>query len=105
MQNVWYILIHVSLGMIGWKIFVWSNLGVLAAIAACGAVQIWPMYELHRITWPRFDAMRRSLGDARQRRRETRDYWIRMGRLYAFRSCAYAVITLFVAWLMRTAGI
>jgi hypothetical protein len=41
------------------------------------------------------------LKDLEHRMKETRGYWIRMGRLYLFRSCAYALLTLFVAWLMR----
>lgn len=101
MQNVWYILIHVSLGMIGWEIFTFTNLGVLSAMAACAAVQAWPMWELHKIAWPRFDEMRSRQTGAEKRRKETRDYWFRMGRLYFFRISAYAVLTLFVAWLMR----
>ena len=31
MQTIWYVLIHVSLGLIGWKIFTITNQGVLAA--------------------------------------------------------------------------
>ena len=44
----------------------------------------------------------RRTGSVSQKK-ETRDYWTRMGRLYLFRSCAYALLTLFVAWLMRGA--
>ena len=103
MQTIWYVLIHVSLGLIGWKIFTFTNQGVLAAFAACAGVQAWPMYEMYRLTWEKFDSMRsRRTGSASQKK-ETRGYWIRMGRLYLFRSCAYALLTLFVAWLMRGA--
>ena len=101
MQTIWYILIHVSLGLIGWKIFTFTNQGVLAAFAACAGVQAWPMYEMYRITWEKFDSMRARHTGAERRKKETRAYWIRMGRLYLFRSCAYALLTLFVAWLMR----
>ena len=101
MQTIWYILIHVSLGLIGWKIFTFTNQGVLAAFAACAGVQAWLMYEMYRITWEKFDSMRARLSGAEHRKKETRAYWIRMGRLYLFRSCAYALLTLFVAWLMR----
>ena len=101
MQSVWYILIHVSLGLIGWKVFTFTNLGVLAAMAACAGVQAWPMYELHKIAWPRFEAMRGAIADPAKRREETRGYLLRMGRLYIFRISAYAILTLFIAWLMR----
>ena len=101
MQTIWYILIHVSLGLIGWKIFTFTNQGVLAAFAACAGVRAWPMYEMYRITWEKFDSMRARLTGAEHRKKATRAYWIRMGRLYLFRSCAYALLTLFVAWLMR----
>lgn len=101
MANVWYILIHISLGLIGWQVFAFTNLGVLAAMAVCAGVQIWPMYELHRIAWPKFDAMRTSMAGTADSGREIRGYWFRLGRLYFFRICAYACLTLFVAWLMR----
>ena len=101
MQTIWYVLIHVSLGLIGWKIFTITNQGVLAAFAACAGVQAWPMYELFRLTWDKFDDMRGRLTGAEDRKKETRAYWIRLGRLYVFRTSAYTFLTLFVAWLMR----
>lgn len=101
MQTVWYLLIHVSLGLIGWQVFTLTNMGVLTALAACAGVQAWPMYEFYRLTWDKFDSMRSSLTGAEHRKKETRGYWIRMGRVYLFRSSAYALLTLFVAWLMR----
>jgi hypothetical protein len=45
--------------------------------------------------------MRSGLTGAEHRKRETRGYWTRMGRLWLFRSSAYSLLTLFVAWLMR----
>lgn len=101
MQTIWYVLIHVSLGLIGWQVFTVTNQGVLTALAACAGVQAWPMYELYRLSWDKFDSMRSSLTGAEHRKKETRAYWLRMGRFYLFRSCAYALLTLFVAWLMR----
>ena len=101
MQSVWYVLIHVSLGLIGWKLFVVTNLGVLAAFAVCAAVQSWPMYELYRLTWGKFYDMRGRIAGEGDRRKETRAYWLRMGRLFFFRSCAYTFLTLVAAWLMR----
>ena len=101
MQSVWYILIHISLGLIGWKVFLFTNQGVLAVFAVCAGVQAWPMYEMYRLTWEKFDRMRSRLTEPESGVTETRGYWFRMGRLYLFRSCAYALLTLFVAWLMR----
>ena len=101
MQTVWYVLIHISLGLIGLQIFTVTNQGVLTALAACAGVQAWPMYEFYKLTWDKFDSMRSSLTGADHRKTETRGYWMRMGRLYLFRSSAYALLTLFVAWLMR----
>jgi len=101
MQTVWYVLIHISLGLIGWQVFTITNQGVLTALVACAGVQAWPMYEFYRLTWDKFDSMRSSLTGAEHRKKETRGYWMRMGRLYLFRSSAYALLTLFVAWLMR----
>jgi hypothetical protein len=101
MQTVWYLLIHVSLGLIGWQVFTITNQGVLAAVAACASVQAWPMYELYKLSWDKFDGMRSGLTSAEDRKRETRGYWTRMGRLWLFRASAYSMLTLFVAWLMR----
>ena len=101
MQTVWYVLIHISLGLIGWQVFTITNQGVLTALVACAGVQAWPMYEFYRLTWDKFDSMRSSLTGAEHSKKETRGYWMRMGRLYLFRSSAYALLTLFVAWLMR----
>lgn len=101
MATAWYVLIHVSLGLIGYRVFVLSNAGALAAAAACGSVQLWPTHELHRAAWPRFEAMRAAVPSAAGRARETRAYWLRMARLYAFRTSAYTLLTLLVAWLMR----
>ncbi len=103
MQTIWYVLIHVSLGLIGWQMFTFTNQGVMAAFAICAGVQAWPMYEMFRLTWEKFIGMRSRLKDAKLQRNETLAYWIRMGRMYLFRSCAYALLTLFVAWLMRGA--
>lgn len=102
MATVWYVLIHVSLGLIAPRVLDFSNVGVLAAAALSAGVQLWPAWELHRLAWPRFAAMRSGLGSPDGRVRETRAYWIRMGRLYAFRVSAFTLLTLFVAWLART---
>ena len=101
MQTVWYILIHVSLGLIGWQVFTITNQGVLAALAVCASVQAWPMYELYKLSWDKFAAMRSRVTGAEERKKETRGYWIRMSRLWLFRASAYSMLTLFVAWLMR----
>ena len=101
MQTIWYVLIHISLGLIGWQVFTISNLGVLAALAVCGSVQMWPMYEFYKLSWDKFNSMRSGLTGAEDRKRETRSYWVRLSRLWLFRSSAYSLLTLFVAWLMR----
>jgi hypothetical protein len=45
--------------------------------------------------------MRSGLIGAEDRKRETHSYWVRLSRLWLFRSSAYSLLTLFVAWLMR----
>ncbi|MFT5488246.1 MAG: hypothetical protein ACI9MU_003171, partial [Alphaproteobacteria bacterium] len=82
-------------------VFTISNQGVLATLAVCGSVQAWPMYEFFRLSWDKFDSMRSGTTGTEERKKETRGYWTRMGRLWLFRSSAYALLTLFVAWLMR----
>ena len=56
MAIVWYILIHVSLGLIGYEVFTFTNLGALYCAAAASVVQGYAVYEIHKLAKPRFDA-------------------------------------------------
>ena len=103
MAIVWYVLIHVSLGLIGYEAFRFTNLGALYAAAAAAVVQGYAMWETHRIAWPRFNAALAATPGSNQHRAELRQYWKRMARLYVFRISAFAILTLMVATLVRAA--
>ena len=103
MQTVWYVLIHISLGLIGWKIFTFTT---GRACSFCCLRRGSGLADVRDVqdNMEKFDNMRAKKLETEYHKRETRAYWMRMGRLYFFRSCAYALITLFVAWLMRGVG-
>ena len=104
MTVVWYVLIHVSLGLIGSDVFRFTNAGALYCIAASAPVQGYAMWEVHRRSWPMFlasldgDAPQAALAKAR------RGYWSRLGRVFIFRVAAFSILTLLIATLVRGAG-
>ena len=104
MTIVWYVLIHVSLGLIGSDYFRFTNLGALYCIAASAVVQGYAMWEIHRRSWPMFlqsidaDAPPATVATAR------RGYWNRLGRVFIFRVSAFSILTLLIALLVRGAG-
>ena len=104
MTIVWYVLIHVSLGLIGSDVFRFTNLGALYCIAASAVVQGYAMWEIHRRSWPMFlqgmdaDASSAAVSTAR------RGYWNRLGRVFIFRVSAFSILTLLIASLVRGAG-
>ena len=104
MTIVWYVLIHVSLGLIGSDIFRFSNVGALYCVAASAVVQGYAMWEIHRRSWPMFlanlddDAPPGAVSTAR------RGYWNRLGRVFIFRISAFGILTLLIAFLVRGAA-
>ena len=104
MTIVWYVLIHVSLGLIGSDVFLFTNLGAFYCIAASAVVQGYAMWEIHRRSWPMFlanfdaDAPPSAASSAR------RGYWNRLGRVFIFRVSAFGILTLLIASLVRGAG-
>ena len=104
MTIVWYVLIHVSLGLIGSDYFRFTNLGALYCVAASVVVQGYAMWEIHRRSWPMFlasldaDSAPATVATAR------RGYWNRLGRVFIFRVSAFSILTLLIALLVRGAG-
>ncbi len=104
MTIVWYLLIHVSLGLIGSDVFRFNNAGALLCVAASAIVQGYAMWEIHRRSWPMFfasldaDAPPAAVSTAR------RGYWYRLGRVFIFRVSAFTILTLLIAFLVRGAG-
>lgn len=99
MTLVWYILIHVSLGLIGRDVFTFTNLGALYCALAGAVVQGYAIWEIHRIAWPRFV---RGIGRADAAAR--RGYWNRLGRMFIFRVSAFSILSLLIASIARGAG-
>ncbi len=56
MAIVWYVLIHVSLALIGYQVFTFTNLGAFYAAMAGAVVQGYSIWEVHRVAKPRFES-------------------------------------------------
>jgi hypothetical protein len=103
MDFVWYFLIHVSLGMIFYEEFTFTNLGAVYATLAGMVVQSYPTYQLHRIAKPKFDAAFVGAPGSARHKEAVKQYWIRIGRLFVFRVSIYTILTLVVAAVVRGA--
>lgn len=103
MDFVWYFLIHVSLGLIFYQDFTFTNLGAVYAALAGMAVQFYPTYQIHRVARPRFDSAFVGAPGSERHREAVKQYWMRIGRLFVFRVSIYTILTLVVAAVMRGA--
>ena len=103
MTIVWYVLIHVSLGLIGSDYFRFTNAGAL--------------YASPRAPWCRDTRCGRSTAGAGHVSREpgfrrgarggcdrAAGLLDRIGRLFIFRVSAFSILTLLIAFLVRGAG-
>ena len=104
MAIVWYILIHVSLGLIGKDVFTFTNLGAIYCLLAAAVVQGYATWEIHRLTWPMFEASVASGARPNAIKTARRGYWNRLGRVLIFRISAFSVLTLLIAFIVRGAG-
>ena len=104
MTIVWYILIHVSLGLIGKDYFSFTNLGALYCVLASSVVQGYATWEIHRIAWPMFESSITHESGAQQFSNARRGYWNRLGRTFVFRVSAFSILTLLIAAIVRGAG-
>ena len=104
MTIVWYVLIHVSLGLIGKDVFTFTNLGAFYCALAAAVVQGYAVWEIHRIAWPRFEAGVGRGAGAREVAAARRGYWNRLGRTFIFRVSAFSVLSLLIASIVRGAG-
>ena len=104
MTLVWYVLIHVSLGLIGRDAFTFTNLGALYCALAGAVVQGYAIWEIHRIAWPRFARGTGRGNDARADAAARRGYWNRLGRMFIFRVSAFSILSLLIASIARGAG-
>ena len=101
MAVVWYVLIHVSLGLIGYEVFTFTNLGALYAAAASAAFQGYSIWEVHRVAGPRFIAGFVGKPGSDKHKKAIREYRIRLARLFVFRLSIFTIVTLLVAALLR----
>ncbi len=104
MTIVWYILIHVSLGLIGKDAFTFTNLGALYCVLAGAVVQGYAVWEIHRIAWPRFEAGIGRGAGMQQVQAARRGYWNRLARMFIFRVSAFSILSLLIASIVRGAG-
>ncbi len=101
MAIVWYVLIHVSLALIGYQVFTFTNLGALYAAAACAVVQGYSIWEVHRVAGPRFNAAFIGRPGSGKHKKRLREYRVRLARLFVFRLSIFTIVTLLVAALIR----
>jgi hypothetical protein len=103
MAIVWYVLIHVSLGLIGYQYFQFNNLGAIYAALATAVVQSYAIWETHKITKPKFDMAYMGTPGSDDHQQQLKEYKIRLLRLFGLRVSAFSILTLVVASLMRGA--
>ncbi len=101
MAVVWYVLIHVSLALIGYQVFTFTNLGALYAAAAGSVVQGYSIWEVHRVAKPHFDAGFIGTPGSDKHRKQVREYRVRLARLFVFRLSVFTMLTLLVAAAVR----
>ena len=103
MAIIWYVLIHVSLGLIGYQYFQFTNLGAIYAAAASAVVQSYAIWEIHRVTWSKFQTAFIGKPGSDKYKEKLKEYKIRLLRLFGLRVSAFSILTLVVASLMRGA--
>lgn len=99
--HFWYVLIHIGLGLVGYKYFTWSNLGGIYAALASALVQAYAIYEIHRDARPKFEAARAAEASHQGRQTMEQDYRKRLVRVWLTRTCMYALLTLIAAMAAR----
>ena len=104
MAIVWYVLIHVSLGLIGYQAFTFTNLGAIYAAAASAVIQGYAIWEIHRVARPKFEAAFIGAPGSEKHHERLREFRKRLGRLFVFRLSAFTILTLLVAAILRGAG-
>jgi hypothetical protein len=99
--HFWYILIHVGLGLVGYQVFTFTNIGGIYAAGASLVVQTYAVWEIHRMAKTAFEASRAAEPSFQQRGQMLKDYHKRLARLLLFRTCIYALLTLISAMAAR----
>ena len=100
-MHFWYILIHIGLGLVGYRVFLFTNEGGLWAAAAAAVVQAYAIWEIHKLAKPKFEASLVGARSFNERGEMLRDYQVRLARTWFFRTCIYSLLTLIVAMVVR----
>ena len=98
--HFWYILIHIGLGLVGFEVFTFSNIGGIYAFGAATVVQGYAVWDIHKLAWPRFQGARAAEASHMQRDQMLRDYKVRLARTWFFRCCIYSLLTIVVAMIL-----
>jgi len=98
--HFWYILIHIGLGLAGFRYFTFTNEGGLLAFAAASVVQGYAVWEIHRIAWPKFQAALAAEVSHVKSQQMLHDYKVRIARVWFFRCCIYSLLTILVGMII-----
>jgi hypothetical protein len=99
--DFWYLLIHVGLGLVGYRQFTFDNEGGLLAVAAGVAVHGYWAWTVHLRAWP---LMRQQMAEAPDTAASDalwRGYRRRLLRSSLIRVGLYSLVTLGIAALVR----
>ncbi len=102
--HFWYVLIHIGLGLIGFRYFTWTNTGGVYAALVAALVQAYAIYEIHRDARPKFQAALTQEPSHQGRQTMEQEYRKRLLRVWLTRTCMYALLTLIAAMAARGAG-
>lgn len=99
--HFWYVLIHIGLGIVGYQVFYFNNLGGIYAAGAAALVQAYAVWEIHKAANPPFQQMLAQEPSHLERQNQTQDYKKRLARVWFMRTCLYALLTLISAMAAR----
>jgi hypothetical protein len=100
-HDFWYLLIHVGLGLVGYRQFTFDNEGGLLAVAAGAVVHGYWAWTVHVRAWP---LVRQQMAEAQSvaaREALWRGYRQRRLRSSLIRVGLYSLLTLGIAALVR----
>jgi hypothetical protein len=100
-HDFWYLLIHVGLGLVGYRQFTFDNEGGLLAVVAGAVVHGYWAWTVHQRAWP---LVRQQMAEAQNigaREVVWRGYRKRLLRSSLIRVGLYSLLTLGIAALVR----
>jgi hypothetical protein len=100
-HDFWYLLIHVGLGLVGYRQFTFDNEGGLWAVAAGAVVHGYWAWTVHLGAWPRVRQQMDEAEGVAARQAIWRGYRRRLRRRSLIRVGLYSLLTLGIAALVR----